>query len=285
MDYAGFYINLDRSPQRRAEMEAMLAHHGLQAAYPRFRASDGNELNFPNPALKDGEMGCFTSHYRLMKENLGRDSPLHVVEDDVVFAGCMADTIKSVIENGVLANYDIVYTDTWVPTSNGYFRTYKSLLDKAVVRNEEGRVTQATFSVIDMRDRPFATTASYLVNPQSIAKLHDLYAAELTNGPAQPIDFFIRRQAMQGVLRIGCLFPFVTSIRFGLDLNTTIDGRDMEWLPALASNIARASFFVDSDLSAYYKYVREVLPLPHDTHSQILMHLLGFYFTPYYDGI
>jgi hypothetical protein len=36
MSYLGFYINLDRSRERRAEIEAELARHNLAQAYTRF---------------------------------------------------------------------------------------------------------------------------------------------------------------------------------------------------------------------------------------------------------
>jgi GR25 family glycosyltransferase involved in LPS biosynthesis len=72
MSYSGFYINLDRSRERRADVEAQLAQHKLAHAYTRFKAADGNALDLPNPHLKNGEMGCFTSHYLLLKKQLRR---------------------------------------------------------------------------------------------------------------------------------------------------------------------------------------------------------------------
>ena len=44
MTYAGHFINLDRNPERRTEMEAQLASLGLQNSYKRFRASEGNSI-------------------------------------------------------------------------------------------------------------------------------------------------------------------------------------------------------------------------------------------------
>ena len=54
-DYAGFFINLDRSVQRRAETEAELARRDLSLRYRRFAAAEGNMLRAPNPHnLSDG---------------------------------------------------------------------------------------------------------------------------------------------------------------------------------------------------------------------------------------
>src|ERR1700733_16232186 len=129
MDYRGFYINLDRRPDRRAEMEAELARYNLKEAYKRFSAADGNSLRGPNPHLKEGEMGCFTSHYLLLKENLGQTKPLHVIEDDVVFASCTGQAIRWAIEQGHLAKYDIIYTDIFVPLLNDAYKVYKKFYD------------------------------------------------------------------------------------------------------------------------------------------------------------
>src|ERR1700748_3472098 len=111
MDYQGFFINLDRSPQRRAEIEAHLAQFGLEKAYRRFPAAEGNSLHLPNPGPKllAGEIGCFISHYLLLKENLGQTKPLHVVEDDVQFSRYTAPVIQSLMTGGSLAHYDIIH--------------------------------------------------------------------------------------------------------------------------------------------------------------------------------
>ncbi len=86
MKYSGFYINLDRSADRRIALEKQLRQNGLDNHYTRFTASNGNSLNFPHSHLKEGEVGCFTSHYQLLKENQHHARPLHIIEDDVLFA-------------------------------------------------------------------------------------------------------------------------------------------------------------------------------------------------------
>src|SRR5215467_4599783 len=86
MSYVGYYLNLDRSPERRAEIEAQLVRHGLSVRYQRFPATEGNGLAFPNPHLTDGQIGCFTSHYRVLDANVHSRSYIHIVEDDVVFS-------------------------------------------------------------------------------------------------------------------------------------------------------------------------------------------------------
>jgi GR25 family glycosyltransferase involved in LPS biosynthesis len=207
MDYAGFYINLDRNPERRAELESELARYNLGHLYTRFRAAEGNALGFPRRGLKDGETGCFTSHYLLLKENLGKDRHLHIVEDDILFSDCTEKAIRWTFAQGFMSKYDIIFTDTYIPLQNDAYIAYKKFYDRMIARDDRGNITRATFNVIDLQDITFASTCSFLVNKDAIQKLHDIYEEELRRGPIQAVDLVIRRKASEGVLRIGCLFP------------------------------------------------------------------------------
>ncbi|MDX2027822.1 MAG: glycosyltransferase family 25 protein [Alphaproteobacteria bacterium] len=283
MGYTGFYINLDRSTVRRAEIEAELSRYGLSGHYQRFVAAEGNPQSFPNPAkLKEGEMGCFRSHYLLLKANVNSSKPLHVVEDDAVFSQFTGDALRAVIAEGNLNHYDIVYTDLFIPTSNVLYRELKKAYDKNIVRDATGRVTQAYFSVMDMKGQKFASTASFLVNPQAIGKLHHLYEAELVKGPTLPIDLYICQKAAEGVLKVGCVFPYVTSIKVALESDTTIRGSNPQ-LSEFAANLVRRSFFIEADLQDCLEQARKFLPLPpEDQQLQLLTHILGFSVTDKY---
>ena len=68
MNYLGFYINLDRSPQRRIGIVTQLEELQLLSQYSRFPAADGNVLNLKELSLRTGEIGCFTSHYLLLEK-------------------------------------------------------------------------------------------------------------------------------------------------------------------------------------------------------------------------
>jgi hypothetical protein len=282
MDYAGFYINLDRRSERRAEMEGELARYNLSGAYRRFAAADGNSLHMPNPQLKEGEMGCFTSHYLLLKENLDQTKPLHVIEDDVIFASCTEQAIRWAIDQGHLAKYDIIYTDIFVPLLNDAYKVYKKFYDTAVKKDPRGNITNAAFSVADLRGLIFGSTTSFLVNGNSIKKLHDLYAEELACGASLPIDLFIRKLTGDGAIKTGCIFPFVTSVRLDHIVETDI-ARSSHQLSALAAHLARYSFFIGADLNKCREYLGRYLPLvSQDAHAEILNHLLAFSITDAY---
>jgi len=280
MDYAGFYINLDRRPERRADMEAELARHGF--AYTRFSAADGNSLKAPNPHLKEGEIGCFTSHHLLMKQNLEASRHLHVIEDDVMFAPAAKQAIDWVMGQGHLAQYDIIYTDIFVPLLNDAYKVYKKFYDTAVKRDAAGNISSVAFSVVNLQGLMFGSTASFLVNGASIKKLNDLYAGELARGASLPIDLFIRKLTHDGVIKTGCIFPFVTSVRLDHIVETDIV-RSYHQVSALAAHLARYSFFVGADFKLCRDYLDKYLPLPSgDAQSQILNHLLAFSLTDDY---
>src|SRR5258708_32085635 len=70
MSYTGFYINLDRSREPRAGIEAQLAQHKLQPVYARLKAADGHPLQLPNPHLKNGPIGSLRPHHLLLEKHL-----------------------------------------------------------------------------------------------------------------------------------------------------------------------------------------------------------------------
>ncbi|MGB9153848.1 MAG: glycosyltransferase family 25 protein [Alphaproteobacteria bacterium] len=286
MNYAGYYINLDRRPDRRAEMEAELARYGLGGNYARFSAIEGNALGFPNPHLKVGEMGCFASHYKLLGENLGQDRHLHFVEDDTIFAPSFVQTMNGIFNRGLFTDYDIIYTDVWMPLLNDAYKNYRSFYDAMVKRDAAGKIVQAAFTVINMKGLMFGSTSSYFVNKTSIQKVYDAYAHEITHEPRQSIDLFIRKLSDEGELKVGCVFPFVTSVHLDHIVETDI-ARPYHEMSALAAHLGRYSFFIGADLNKCEEYLRKLMPLPPqpDQHTRILNHLLCYSMTDNYRAL
>jgi GR25 family glycosyltransferase involved in LPS biosynthesis len=283
MNYAGFCINLDRRPDRWALMEAELEKHGLKGAYKRFSAIQGNGLKLSNPHITEGEIGCYSSHYMLLKENLGQTKPLHIIEDDILFARSAAQVINGVIEQKLFADCDIIYTDVFIPIQTAAYKAYKKFYDATSVKDDQGNISHNAFSIFDLKNIPFGSTSSYLVNPSSIQKLHDLYAEAITHEPRQSNDLFIRDMSTQGVLKVGCLFPFVTSVSLDEIVDTDII-RSYHQASALAAHMARYAFFVDADFDKCQEYINKYLALPPTTDkiTKILNHLLAFSLTDQY---
>ncbi|MEJ2626578.1 MAG: glycosyltransferase family 25 protein [Pseudolabrys sp.] len=242
--YTGAYINLDRSSDRRAQVEAEIAAFGLQDRYLRFAAADGNALAFPNPRLSDGEIGCFTSHLLLLKQNLASETHVHVVEDDAMFASFTARMIQSIVASEAFERYDIVFTDSTVTPTRADYEQFHALYDACVERDAAGNVARVHPRIVDYY---VGATTSYIVNRRAIPKLVELFTRELAKGATMPIDLFVRKAAREGRLRVGNLFPFATSLRIENVLNNTIGGRRNNLLSRIAVCLGRISFFVECD--------------------------------------
>ena len=68
-----------------------------------------------------------------------------------------------------------------------------------------------------------------------------------------PNDIFINRLALEGKLRVGYLFPFLTALRLERAIEMTVSGRstDRYTMVTLGSNLIRYSFYVENDLPGY----------------------------------
>ena len=275
--YAGFYINLDRSPARRAEIEGEIARFGLRHFYQRFAAADGNTLGFPNRRLTEGEIGCFTSHFLLLKANRASTQHLHVIEDDAIFSRFTAQAIDSIVSSDVIDGFDLLFSDSF--TMRRDYQKYKTLFGQSLERDETGVVSRMHPRVVSY----IAATTSYIANRHSIPKLVEILERELTSGPTDPLDLVIRKAASEGRIRIGCLFPFVTSLRLDGIAGSTIAGRKKNYLTTLALGLGRHSFFVDCDHQALNARAAVALPSqesvrppPIDDHDQLLDRILAY---------
>jgi GR25 family glycosyltransferase involved in LPS biosynthesis len=274
--YTGFYINLDRSTGRRTEIEGEISRYGLSHLYRRFPAADGNILNFPNPHLSNSEIGCFTSHLLLLQQNMASVTHLHVVEDDAVFSRFTGEILNVVSASDTIDQHDILFTETFITPLNLDYKACKEIYDKSIDRDAVGRVTQVRPSIINF----VAGTSSYLVNRRSIPKLVELFSQVLKSGAPVNVDLVIREAAKAGKIRVGCIFPFVTTIKLEGVTDNTIHGRTHDSLTEVLAGLGRGSFFVDCDRKALAERAERLLPLPNgDDHLRLLGHLLAFSLT------
>jgi GR25 family glycosyltransferase involved in LPS biosynthesis len=276
VSYQGFYINLDRSPARRAHIEGELARYGLSHRYRRFAAADGNVLNFPNPHLSTAEIGCFSSHYELLRQNIASPQHLHILEDDAVLSHLTAQTIDKTISSGLIDQYDVLFTETFLTPINFDYGDAIGLWEKAVERDAAGAIVDIRPTVI----RHIGGTSSYLVNRRSIPRLLEILERELGRGAAEGIDIFMRQAMSQGMLATGCLFPFVTGVQLDDVVDSTIPGRSQGKLTQIAATLGRTVFFVGADLAALNALAVQHLPAPeNDPRHALLNRILGFTLT------
>src|SRR5262245_12018296 len=95
--YLGLYINLERSPERRAAFEKQLSELNLQSRYSRFAAVDGAQIDTSRSPLKPGEVGLFLSHCRVLESVRNRNMCVHVLEDDTQLSEHVAPVLNDAV--------------------------------------------------------------------------------------------------------------------------------------------------------------------------------------------
>lgn len=244
MPVRGFYINLDRSLERRAQVEAEVAGLAGVGNYRRFAAVDG-ALSPVRPELgQRGALGCFLSHLQLMRENVGSPDWLHVVEDDVMVSRYAAAAIEMVAQSPIYGHLDLVFTNLrfWaLPWAIG---DLAERFDIGVDLTEAGDVERLkTLTVVELPEIDFCRTTSYLVNPASIGKVAQLLERELSAPAVRLVDRAIAALSLRGELRVGCMIPFVTRQR--PDTQSTIDAQRPDGSALL--EVVDDLFYVDRD--------------------------------------
>jgi len=179
-------------------MEAQLRSYGLADRYRRFPASTGS----------DGQRACFQSHIGALGSAAAGDA-VHVLEDDALLSGYVPQVVDFVVSTGVLDRFDVVFTETLIGPDVLELRELKKLFDRH--RADE------TFEVRDVTSTYQCGMTSYLVGRNGRARV--LSALQEGLGSGLPCDLLMRREARAGRLKLGCVFPFVTS--FHLDLEST----------------------------------------------------------------
>src|SRR5262245_60197350 len=247
----GWFINLERCPDRRASIEVELERCGLP--YKRFAAIDGS----------DGQRACFQSHLSVLQQDRGE--PIHVLEDDAILSGYTKAVVEYVVSSGVLDKFDLVHTETLVSPEVMELRELRQSFDK--------HVQAGTFEVRDITTTYQACMTSYLVGSgrERLMAALERHAVMC----ALPIDLFIRQEARAGRLKVGCVFPFATSCRY--DQPTSMAGRpsDNASHSKRAIDLLRYSFFVDRDFARTADFVA-ALRAKRDPHQEIIEAVLGF---------
>ena len=260
MSYAGRFINMDRSVERRSVLEAQFAALGCSDRYARFPAVDGQSLDRTRSSLTAGECGCFESHYRCIKESMGDDRPLHIVEDDVVFGPRTLPALDQVIGDA-FGRGEMVFTDLFV---RGELVTIQLLmnyyrLSGALEARTGGQAPWPRFvNFLDLKSISFAGSASYFLRNDAKPRMLSLMERELAAGPTVPVDIFFHRVIHDGEITACCTLPFLTSVDPAAIVSTTIEGRPQLSGSALAFFMLRNYFFVDKDDATLERLGREL---------------------------
>lgn len=277
MSYQGYYINLDRNPERKAQVESQLHQLNPRQRYRRFPAVEGASCGINSKNLKPGEVGCFLSHYRLLEQHLSQPLNLHVMEDDVLLSKYAAGMLEAMVAKNFFDKFDLIYTDVFVPIDVELIASYKRIYDQCLQVEASGARSFRNFQVLDLSNVNFAVTASYLINGASIPKVSGLLRSHLDSGICLPVDILLRNLVHEGKLHAACLFPFVTSVRPESQVRTQIDGRYRSSLSVLVSFLVRYSFFVDCDWEKCLSLIPpDAICDDSDPHRKTIMSALKF---------
>jgi GR25 family glycosyltransferase involved in LPS biosynthesis len=276
--YRGTYINLDKSTERRAGIEGQLASFGFLDRYTRFPAISTADIVSKSAALRPEEVACFHSHCSALSQAKNGSSCLHIMEDDIVLSKHLRTALEGEDRKGAFDKFDIVFTETFVGYNAYTLRQFKSLIESLSSGN-----SQPAFTTADVSSCYMAGMTSYLVPPSAIERVLSAFKRELEAGPSLPVDILVRKEASEGRLRLGCIFPFVTTIDLADLLDSTIRSSEAEAkkLSQLAAGLLRYSFFIDRDLERYAKPWRQILNKATgkdaaDPHHAVLTEALSF---------
>ena len=270
--YRGLFINLDRSPNRREQIEAQLNQYHLQQRYSRFAGLDGRLLTGTPGNITTGEYACFQSHYRALESARNTDGTIHILEDDVVLSPRLEQIVSGFDAGGMFDYFDLIFTDTGIALDILLLRQFKKLFDSY----HQGQTPK--FNVLDFSMAYQSGFQSYLVPRKSLDKVLSALRRGLDAGPNMAVDIFARQEAQEGRLRLGCIFPFITSIQFSEAGWSTISDRakDTEITREIIA-LLRYSFFIERDLKTIPEpLLRRLSAVQGDDYDRLITAVLGF---------
>jgi GR25 family glycosyltransferase involved in LPS biosynthesis len=174
-----YYINLDRSTDRRAAFERNLRQTGLLSEFQRFSAVDGSKLIRTNQEwITNGEWGCYQSHMQLLKSCVGKNQDVMILEDDE----CFDNNLRAIFvtpDNIPRSDWDIMYLDMTIMEIEDYFMATRNLAG-GIQSGQLPKVVQVPPSTLT-----FGTHA-YVINCMSVEKVYQLLETSQTRD--LPID-------------------------------------------------------------------------------------------------
>ena len=120
MDIPIYIVNLKRRDDRQIKLTKELAEHNIDN-YQFTEAVDGKDLNLPEMAeknlisfertnLKSGEVGCYLSHYNILKSILNSSNELNLIlEDDVWFVPNFRNRLNRALRLAKNAEWDMFF--------------------------------------------------------------------------------------------------------------------------------------------------------------------------------
>lgn len=245
MGWTGYYINLDRSPERRAVMEGQLAQLGLAGRYRRLAACDGRSLPQAGTLTK-GEAGIFRSHIEALRIAAGASGLTHVVEDDVWLGRRCGPFLDWLSARGLPAGMDMVVTDTGMADDLALYRALREVSAGRSLQSPE-----LPISILDISGLYCWGLTSYVVSPHGALKLLAAFEAHWAATPSLPVDRVLESAAQAGRIAIGCTLPLLTWLHMEHASRSVAD-RNEHLLMPLVQRLARYPFFTEADIPGFF---------------------------------
>jgi GR25 family glycosyltransferase involved in LPS biosynthesis len=239
VDTFGYFINLDRSLKRRRALEAELSRVGLAKNYKRFRAIDGRALNGRKYTIGRAEAGCFLSHLGVLEAGRKGGRHFHILEDDAILCGGFSGHLSTIM-TGPIEDFDLIFTEMLVPLDQKFLGQLLMLYEQYV--------TAGAFNLLV--GSYWAGLTSYVVNIRSADKLIDLFRQAVQTKMTSPIDLCLANLVSSGAVKVGCLFPFVSTIGMSHVVETTISRPGHPISESLIIESPRAAFYIEADVGA-----------------------------------
>lgn len=197
----GIFINLERSVERRAAIEAQLADIDLRYPVHRLEAIDGRQRTDCPPGLSPPQHGCWLSHVEALRRFGATGQHLHIMEDDALLSPALAalpDIVQAAERGG---DWDILYLDA----------TLVEIADMVQVF-EWARAARAKATVqVHPIPREFTVygTHAYVVNGRRKSHVLDFVTRHMGRG--KPYDNVLAHGIQRGELRALLTSPFISS--------------------------------------------------------------------------
>lgn len=279
MNVNGYYINLDRSPERHAHMQGEARKAGIDWLQ-RFPAIDGRHLR-PGPKcrLSPGGLACFLSHERIILESPA-DSFTFIFEDDVEISSQLPLTLHPA-QLELLAEFDVVLLDCQPRTSIEVLSALWHCLEYRLLTPErlqdfgaDGRISGV--SLFDAAHIYSWGLSSYLVTPKGHRSLPPLMRRCLDDGPPGQWDILLRHACEDGRIKATVLAPFLATPLLDSYAGTTIDARTQSMEKLAVASAIRRMFFA-GPISGIEAYARPLLEpaIRYETPRQLMSQLVA----------
>ena len=207
----GYYINLDRSIDRRDRIQRNIDEQGLTAFYKRYAAIDGAKCNPCGRDLNSGELGLWETWISLLeKETLANGYEyLHIMEDDCILSKEFKGFCEQLPDNSL--GSDLIMTEMYAnPNAYQYLiEEHQRLKKEKKIKIEHNNYTGCASSVLIHRSRIKTV-------------LEQLKTAYQKAESVLPLDNQLRKLDQQGLLIVSRVAPFITSIVIDDIKKTTI---------------------------------------------------------------